>query len=173
MANSLLDFVMSLVRDPDAAARYAADPNAAIADAHLTNVTSIDVDNLIPVVTESMPMPAASSGLDAFGADPASNVWASNAATAAFDAFDDPHASPAVIDTGSTVIHVPDVAEVPDAHVDVLTEPDTYVDAASSQITDTGIDDVAPAAADLHDVWGAALHDAPAADHAPGFDIFD
>ena len=26
MANELLDFVMSLVRDPDAAARYAADP---------------------------------------------------------------------------------------------------------------------------------------------------
>ena len=37
MANSLLDFVMSLVRDPDAAARYAADPAAAIADAHLTD----------------------------------------------------------------------------------------------------------------------------------------
>ena len=29
MANSLLDFVMSLVRDPDAAARYAADPAGA------------------------------------------------------------------------------------------------------------------------------------------------
>ena len=31
MANSLLDFVMSLVRDPDAAAAYAADPAQAIA----------------------------------------------------------------------------------------------------------------------------------------------
>ena len=31
MANSLLDFVMSLVRDPDAAARYAENPEQAIA----------------------------------------------------------------------------------------------------------------------------------------------
>lgn len=31
MANTLLDFVMSLVRDPEAAARYAADPAQAIA----------------------------------------------------------------------------------------------------------------------------------------------
>ena len=52
MANSLLDFVMSLVRDPDAAARYAADPTQAIADANLTGVTSADVSNLIPVVSE-------------------------------------------------------------------------------------------------------------------------
>ena len=44
MANSLLDFVMSLVRDPDAAARYAADPTQAIADANLTGVTSADHD---------------------------------------------------------------------------------------------------------------------------------
>jgi hypothetical protein len=29
MANSLLDFVISLVRDPDAAARYAANPGQA------------------------------------------------------------------------------------------------------------------------------------------------
>ena len=45
MANSLLDFVMSLVRDPDAAAAYAADPAQAIADANLTDVTSVDVNN--------------------------------------------------------------------------------------------------------------------------------
>ena len=54
MANELLDFVMSLVRDPDAAARYAADPAGTIADAHLTDVTSADVNNLIPVVSESL-----------------------------------------------------------------------------------------------------------------------
>ena len=34
----------------EAAARYAADPAAAIADAHLAGVTSADVDNLIPMV---------------------------------------------------------------------------------------------------------------------------
>ncbi|MDT5390903.1 MAG: hypothetical protein QOE04_4544, partial [Mycobacterium sp.] len=54
MANSLLDFVMSLVRDPDAAAHYAADPTQAIADANLTDVTSADVNHLIPVVAESL-----------------------------------------------------------------------------------------------------------------------
>ena len=37
MANSLLDFVMSLVRDPDAAAQYAANPAQTIADANLTD----------------------------------------------------------------------------------------------------------------------------------------
>jgi len=84
MANELLDFVMSLVRDPDAAARYAENPQQAISDAHLTDVTSVDVNNLIPMVSESMSMAA-----PVFGADAVSdaNVWASGAATAAFDAF--------------------------------------------------------------------------------------
>ena len=86
MANSLLDFVMSLVRDPDAAARYAADPTQAIADANLTGVTSADVSNLIPVVSESLSMGAPTAGADA-AID--GNVWASGAATAAFDAFAD------------------------------------------------------------------------------------
>ena len=86
MANSLLDFVMSLVRDPDAAARYAADPTQAIADANLTGVTSADVSNLIPVVSESLSMGAPTAGADA-AVD--GNVWASGAATAAFDAFGD------------------------------------------------------------------------------------
>ena len=54
MANELLDFVMSLVRDPDAAARYHADPAGTIADAHLAGVTSADVNNLLPMVSESL-----------------------------------------------------------------------------------------------------------------------
>ena len=91
MANSLLDFVMSLVRDPDAAARYAADPAGSIAAAQLTDVTSVDVNNLIPMVADSL-----STAVPSFGADPnaGGNVWASGAATAAFDAFDAP--APAV-----------------------------------------------------------------------------
>ena len=88
MANSLLDFVMSLVRDPDAAARFAENPDQAILDANLTNVTSADVSNLIPVVTESLGGVVPSVGTDGVG-DMAGNVWASGAATAAFDAFDD------------------------------------------------------------------------------------
>lgn len=86
MANSLLDFVMSVVRDPDVAAQYAADPAQAISAANLTDVTSADVNSLIPVVTESLSA-APVSGFDAIG--DAGNVWSSGAATAAFDAFDD------------------------------------------------------------------------------------
>jgi hypothetical protein len=95
MANSLLDFVMSLVRDPDAAAQYAANPDQALAAAHLTGVTSADVSNLIPVVSESLSMSLPAHGLGDHPFDaavPADNVWASGAATAAFDAFGD-HAS--------------------------------------------------------------------------------
>ena len=89
MANSLLDFVISLVRDPEAAARYAADPAQAIADAHLTDVTSADVSNLIPMVSESLSMSAPVTGTDILDEHSGGNVWASGAATAAFDAFDD------------------------------------------------------------------------------------
>ncbi|KUI28672.1 hypothetical protein AU195_00215 [Mycobacterium sp. IS-1496] len=170
MANSLLDFVMSLVRDPDAAARYAADPAAAIADAQLTDVTSVDVDNLIPVVTESMPMATPSTGLDPFGAEAAGNVWSSGAATAAFDAFADPAPAAAVIDTASAVI---DTSDAFDPAVDALTSPDALVDTASPQFADPVIDDAAPAGTSLDDVWGAALDAEQPADHAPGFDLFD
>lgn len=170
MANSLLDFVMSLVRDPDAAARYAADPAAAIADAQLTDVTSVDVDNLIPVVTESMPMAAPSAGPDPFGAEAAGNVWSSGAATAAFDAFADPAPGSAVIDTVSAVI---DTTDELDPSVDALTSPDALVDTASPQFADPALADATTAGTDLDDVWGAALDDAQSADHTPGFDLFD
>jgi hypothetical protein len=91
LANSLLDFVISLVRDPDAAAHYAANPAKAIADAHLTDVTSADVNNLIPVVSDSLSM--AQPAVPVSGAPVAEhgNVWASGAAAAALDAFT-PHA---------------------------------------------------------------------------------
>jgi hypothetical protein len=104
MANELLDFVISLVRDPDAAARYAGNPQQAIADAHLTDVTSVDVNNLIPVVTESLSMATPVHGADA-AAD--ANVWSSGAATAAFDAFSDHQPPPAVVETHQTVIDQP------------------------------------------------------------------
>ena len=97
MANSLLDFVISLVRDPDAAARYAANPAQSIADAHLTNVTSADVNNLIPMVSDSLSM--ANPGGTVSGAPVAEhgNVWASGAAAAALDAFS-PHPPAGVVE---------------------------------------------------------------------------
>ncbi|MGW0161456.1 Rv0340 family IniB-related protein [Mycobacterium sp. NPDC003323] len=132
MGNSLLDFVMALVRDPDAAAQYAADPAGAIAAAGLTEVSSVDVDQLIPVVTESL-----SSAVPTADA----NVWASGAATAAFDAFG-----------------IEDALPVPVADLHDLDVP-AVVDTASS------FDD---AASTLDDVF--AGHDLPAApviDDAP------
>lgn len=86
MGNSLLDFVMGLVRDPGAAARYAVDPAGALADAQLTGVTIADVNNLIPVVADSLAAATPDFGAAA-AADPG-NVWTSQAAVAAFDAFD-------------------------------------------------------------------------------------
>lgn len=95
MANSLLDFVISLVRDPDAAARYAANPDKAIADAHLMNVTSADVSNLIPMVSDSLSMAAPNPSATPVHVPDPGNVWASGAATAALDAFT-PHSPTAV-----------------------------------------------------------------------------
>ena len=123
MANPLLEFVLSLVRDPEAAARYAADPERAIADAHLTDVTRVDVNSLIPVVSESM----SAGAMD-------DNVWTSGQAVSAFDAFGDElpaqitgdDLAPAgreVIDTSD----LSDTSDVPDrlgAFDDVLDAPD-------------------------------------------------
>lgn len=98
MANSLLDFVISLVRDPDAAARYAANPAQSIADAHLTDVTSADVNNLIPVVKDSLSMGAPASPASGVSTPDHANVWASGAAAAALDAFT-PHIPAGVVDS--------------------------------------------------------------------------
>ncbi|KWX66251.1 IniB N-terminal domain-containing protein [Mycobacterium sp. NAZ190054] len=163
MANALLDFVMTLVRDHDAAARYAADPAQALADAGLAGVTSADVQNLIPVVTESMSMAAPVHALDAVISDPVDNVWASGAATAAFDAFDVP-------DEGLPQRVVVDVGDAPPDTVDLLDVPTPL------QVDDPAIDDpvdmtVGPS--DALEPWAQPVTDADAGDLAPGFDLFD
>src|SRR5262245_23247475 len=154
MANSLLDFVMSLVRDPDAAAAYAADPSQAIADAHLTDVSSVDVNNLIPVVSESLSMAAPSTSADTLIDDHASNVWTSGAATAAFDAFAD---------------HVPAVVsdQVHSVADNLITDPDPGLQPGGDVVPDAGVPDVA--AAD-----DPSLHfDGPVLDDAPVIDVHD
>lgn len=98
MANSLLDFVISLVRDPEAAARYAANPERSIAEAHLTDVTRADVNSLIPVVSDSLSMSEPIGAAGGAHAGDRGNVWASGAATAALDAFA-PHADAGVCPT--------------------------------------------------------------------------
>jgi len=151
MANSLLDFVMSLVRDPDAAAAYAADPGQAIADANLTDVTSVDVNNLIPVVSESLSMAVPTTGTEGLVDDPSGNVWASGAATAAFDAFD------------AFGDHVPDVA-VDEAYSmanHLVTEPDAAVQSGLETLANAGV----PEVASLDDA--SLQFDAPLIDDAP------
>ena len=103
MANPLLDFVMSLVRDPDAAAQYAADPAGAIQAANLTDVTSADVNALIPVVSESLSTAMPGAGADSVIGETAGNIWSSGAATSAFDAFDDHLSSVPTIDDGQSM----------------------------------------------------------------------
>jgi hypothetical protein len=182
MANGLLDFVMSLVRDPDVAAQYAADPAQAIADAHLTDVTSADVNNLIPMVSDSLSsFPGAASS---FGGDTAhdANVWTSGAATAAFDAFtpqiaDLPdHATAAVHDLPSSVINSPtltqpDLSQIGGHELAGLDSFDP-----SNQLDDIGIDpaavDVGNFAIDDHGVWDHLNADVHHVDADPsGFDL--
>jgi hypothetical protein len=179
MANSLLDFVMSLVRDPDAAAAYAADPGQAIADANLTDVTSVDVSNLIPVVSESLSMAVPSTGADTVIDDHASNVWASGAATAAFDAFDD-HVPAVVADEAHSVAD--NVVTEPDAGIqsglDMLAHADVPpvagADDPSLHFDGPVIDDAPIVEAHAEDDWS---HAAPEDHHLEadnsGFDIFD
>jgi len=148
MANSLLDFVMALVRDPEAAARYAENPDQAIFDANLTNVTSADVSNLIPVVTESLGAAVPTGGIDGV-VGMADNVWASGAATAAFDAFDDQVPVQAVDDVHTTISdYVDSHDQVLDSGLDALHEsgvPDVVgSDDGSLQFDQPIIDDLPP-----------------------------
>jgi hypothetical protein len=130
MANELLDFVMSVVRDPDAAANFAANPDQAILDANLTDVTSADVNALIPVVSESLSTAIPTIGLDGGVGDMAGNVWASGAATSAFDAFDD-HLPPEAID------------DVHSVTTELVNDPDVGLQSGMDALTDVGVPSVA------------------------------
>lgn len=175
MANSLLDFVMGLVRDPEAAARYDADPAQAIADAHLTDVSSVDVDNLIPVVSESL-----SSAMPGGGFDSAvdSNVWSSGAATEAFDAFaaptiDQPAGDAMAIVTDTvpdSFTGITDTIAVPDdAAVASALPEDLSVQLPEPQAVDFAVDGVVDAA---HQ--SGVFEPGVIESHIPtGFDIFE
>ncbi|MGV0836251.1 Rv0340 family IniB-related protein [Mycolicibacterium thermoresistibile] len=182
MANSLLDFVMSLVRDPDIAARYTADPDRAIADAGLAGVTSADVDNLIPVVTESMPMGgpggAMSFGGTDAGIESAGNVWASGAATAAFDAFAAPMPEPVVHDPvfgDDWTAPVIDPTGPAAASADGELMPSLSVDDEVSLQLDEVVnaDDPAIDTPVIDDWTGVASDPEPLDDPGAGFDFFN
>jgi hypothetical protein len=181
MANSLLDFVMSVVRDPDAAAHYAANPAQAIADAHLTDVTTADVNQLIPVVTESLSAAVPSTGFDSFDADAGSNVWASGAATAAFDAFGD-HLPLQGVDDAHTLVsnvvdtqddHVPAAIDVGDDFVADDVPAVGVSDDPSLQFDGPVIDDAPVPDTAQEDDWSHSVVEDHLPQHDdPGFDIF-
>ena len=174
MANSLLDFVISLVRDPAAAARYAANPAQSIADAHLTDVTSADVNNLIPMVTDSLSMSTSAGPASGLPAADHANVWASGAAAAALDAFT-PHTPAGVVDPhgpAGRVIHQPTApapvqpaadprpmgihSPLPSAQVTGAEAPDSAVDHGAFPAHDAGlwdhsVDHPHPVEPDHHD----------------------
>jgi len=180
MANPLLDFVMSLVRDPDAAAQYAADPAGTIHAANLADVTSADVNALIPVVSESLSTAMPGTGAESLIGDPAGNIWSSGAATSAFDAFDDHLAVPTIDDghsIASNVIEQP--ADSLHAGVDALDDAGVPmvadVDDPSTQLTGGIIDD-APLVGEATDTdWQSVVDDAQ--HHLDtgdtGFDVFN
>jgi hypothetical protein len=173
MANSLLDFVMSVVRDPDAAARFAANPDQAILDANLTNVTSADVNALIPVVSESMSslsdaVPAA--GLDGGIAEAAGNVWTSGAATAAFDAFGDQVPAETFDDVHTAV----DVITDPGTGLDTLADVPGVATPDDLQFHQPVIDDAQADDIPAVEDWSDSLADVQELDvDAGGFDIFE
>ena len=180
MANPLLDFVMSLVRDADAAASYAADSSQAIHDAHLDGVTSADVNALIPVVSESLSMAVPATGGDALVDHAGGNVWASGAATAAFDAFDDGTGVAALDDFHGLSSQVPDhvidqPGEALHAGLDALPDVDVPgIEDPSAQLAGGIIDD-APLVGDAmdHD-WHSSIPEEHHLDPTDtGFDIFD
>ncbi|VBA45826.1 hypothetical protein LAUMK191_00461 [Mycobacterium attenuatum] len=139
MANSLLDFVISLVRDPEAAARYAANPGQAIADAHLTNVTSADVNNLIPVVSDSLSMTGSAGAAGATQAADHGNVWASGAAAAALDAFA-PHTAAPVVHQHSPVSQVINEPVLPGASEIAADPHDIGIESHQPSVLLTGAD---------------------------------
>ncbi|GBG40387.1 Rv0340 family IniB-related protein [Mycobacterium montefiorense] len=146
MANSLLDFVISLVRDPAAAARYASNPAQSIADAHLTDVTSADVNNLIPMVTDSLSMAAPAGPASGVPAADHGNVWASGAAAAALDAFT-PHTPIGMVDShGPTggVIHQPSapapIQPAAEPHPLGIHSPEPSVQFTGAEMADSTVD---------------------------------
>jgi hypothetical protein len=52
MADSLIEFILSLLRDPAAAAEFEEDPDGALAQRGLSNVSHADVCSVAPVIAE-------------------------------------------------------------------------------------------------------------------------
>jgi hypothetical protein len=58
-AQTLHDFVLNLLTDPDARSAFDLDPEGALNAAGLTDVTAADVQDVVPLVVDSVPVPDA------------------------------------------------------------------------------------------------------------------
>ncbi|HEX2247118.1 MAG TPA: IniB N-terminal domain-containing protein, partial [Arthrobacter sp.] len=56
LANTLLEFILNLLRDPDAAHAFREDPERELEHAGLSDVCSDDVDAIMPVVLDFAPV---------------------------------------------------------------------------------------------------------------------
>jgi hypothetical protein len=61
VADALIEFILSLLRDPEAALEFDEDPEAALAARGLSNVSAFDVCSVAPVVAERTGVVAAST----------------------------------------------------------------------------------------------------------------
>ncbi|MFD0823056.1 IniB N-terminal domain-containing protein, partial [Micromonospora zhanjiangensis] len=60
-AQTLHDFVLNLLTDPDARSAFDLDPEGALHDAGLADVTAADVQDVVPLVVDSVPVPEAAA----------------------------------------------------------------------------------------------------------------
>src|SRR3954454_1559539 len=76
VASTLLDFILNLLRDPATAAAFAEDPQGTLEDHGLGDITSVDIDDIMPVLMDASPSSfdrAYSTGGNSLGASQSSS----------------------------------------------------------------------------------------------------
>ena len=55
VASTLLDFILNLLRDPETAEAFARDPQGTLEDHGLGDITSVDIEDIMPVLMDASP----------------------------------------------------------------------------------------------------------------------
>src|SRR3954447_9583947 len=55
VASTLLDFILNLLRDPETAGAFARDPQGTLEDHGLGDITSVDIEDIMPVLMDASP----------------------------------------------------------------------------------------------------------------------
>jgi hypothetical protein len=101
LATSLLDFILDLLRDPDTAADFQADPQGTLAAAGLADVCPADVQNVRMVLEDTAPLGVGPTGLAHVA--PVAPTVAAVTPVAATTTQVSPVTAPADADSGSVV----------------------------------------------------------------------